>query len=259
MASRPPSLTEILLDVAPPPWNRTAFMAYLSHNHCMESLEFTLESQRYAAFYDQHASDDTPDVCALWQRLIEVYIAPCATREVNIPARVRDYLISIPCGPTPPHPSELAEAARILFELMNDSLLLPFLQSVGPMHPDSATTTTTTSDSTLRPPPLRTPRYSSRCGTANHNVDFEGLTDDSGSASPASMEPMTPPTTPPTSEWSFNGSPGGFQRAVAAHNKGWKKVGEKLGFSRKSSTPRPIPTSSGHDAVDNNYYSTHCI
>ncbi|KAK5988712.1 hypothetical protein PT974_10200 [Cladobotryum mycophilum] len=254
MASRPPSLTEILLDVAPPPWTLTAFMAYLSHNHCMETLEFTLDSQRYAAFYNQHISDATQSaetkerVCAWWQKLMQVYIIPCAPREVNIPARVRDYLLSIPYGPSPPHPAELDEAGRIVFELMNDSLLLPFLQSVGPLHSDNH------SDGSLR-----SPKFSSRRSTASHGADSEGFTDDSDGNSPPTMEPMTPPTTPPTSEWGFNTSPGGFQRAVAAHNKGWKKVGAKLGFNRKSSSRRTTPTSSGNESGQSSHTGTRSL
>jgi hypothetical protein len=38
LGSLPPSLTESLLDVALPPWTLSAFMAYLSQSHCMESL-----------------------------------------------------------------------------------------------------------------------------------------------------------------------------------------------------------------------------
>ncbi|KAM5357829.1 hypothetical protein ACJZ2D_015872 [Fusarium nematophilum] len=131
LGSRPPSLTEILLDVASPPWTLSAFMAYLSQNHCMESLEFTLDSQRYAAFYNemitenQNRDQESLDrVCVLWEKLMQVYIIPCAPREVNIPARIRDQLLNLPCGPAPPHPSQLDEAGRIIYELMNDSLLV---------------------------------------------------------------------------------------------------------------------------------------
>lgn len=249
MVHTPPTLTEILLDVASPPWTLSAFMAYLSQNHCMETLEFTLDSQRYAAIYNElivDAQTQAPDanerVCSLWEKMIQVYIIPCAPREVNIPARVRDRLLSITSGPSPPHPSELDEAGRIVFELMNDSLLVPFLQSVCPMQLEGS------ADAHARSPRFLPHLSVHQAGGSVHVTqthESEGLTDDSDGNSPPTTEPMTPPTTPPTAEWSFGASsPGGFQRAVAAHNKGWKKMGAKLGFSRKSSSRRTTPTSS---------------
>lgn len=232
MAS-PPSLTDILHDVSPPPWTLTAFMAYLSQNHCMETLEFTLDSQRYSTFYDQlmsesPCSDDSNDrVCSLWDKLMQVYIIPGAPREVNIPARVRDRLLAIPYGPTPPHPSTLAEAGRIVYELMNDSLLVPFLESVAPLHVD-----TSVHGSHSRGP---------QSPASGHIADVEGLTDDSDANSPGPMEPMTPPTTPPTtSEFLFSHT----SRAMAAHNKGWRKMGARLGLSRKGNSRKSTPTSS---------------
>ncbi|EFY99245.1 hypothetical protein MHUMG1_01625 [Metarhizium humberi] len=256
MATRPPTLTEILLDVSPPPWTLSAFMAYLSQNHCMETLEFTLDSQRYAAFYDQLAAENPPSqesnarVCGLWDKLMEVYIVPCAPREVNIPARVRDRLLSLPSGPAAPHPAELEEAGRIIYELMNDSLLVPFLQSVAPLHFMGQNDDSSHHHHQQRRRSQNTaqhPDQPRRSVASPHSADFDSLTDDSDSNSPSGPEPMTPPTTPPTSEYTFNSSPGGFQRAMAAHNKGWKKVGEKLGFSRKASSRRSTPTSSSSD------------
>jgi len=249
MGSNPPTLDDILLDASSPPWTLTAFMAYLSQNHCMETLEFTLDSQRYASFFNRLASQPPPSrdaierVCESWEKLMQVYIIPCAPREVNIPSRVRDRLLSLNSRPSPPHPSELEEAGRIIYELMNDSLLVPFLESVAPVQLD-----TPNEDHLRRSRDLTStiknvvPRL--RSATSLHALESEGLTDDSDGNSPPSMEPMTPPTTPPTSEWGFSASPGGFHRAVAAHNKGWKKVGEKLGFGRKSHSRRPTPTSS---------------
>ncbi|KAH7146582.1 hypothetical protein EDB81DRAFT_934522 [Dactylonectria macrodidyma] len=232
MGSRPPTLTEILLDVSQPPWTLSAFMAYLSQNHCMETLEFTLDAQRYSAFYtelmldaESRCRDNDDRVCSLWEKLMQVYIIPCAPREVNIPAHVRDHLLSLPCGPSPPHPSQLDEAGRIIYELMNDSLLVPFLESVAPVQLDGP------SDDSTSPRFAPHNRMSGpvRSSTSMQGLESESYSYDSDCNSPPTMEPMTPPTTPPTSEWTFNNSsPGSLQRAVAAHNKGWKKMGAKL-------------------------------
>lgn len=248
MGTRPPTLTEILLDVASPPWTLSAFMAYLSQNHCMESLEFTLDSQRYTSFYNELIVDaprfrDGDDrVCSLWEKLMQVYIIPCAPREVNIPAHVRDRLLSLHCGPTPPPPSSLDEAGKIIFELMNDSLLVPFIQSVTPLQLDMPSHEGAHIASQGRI------ASTSRSGSSANANELDCLTDDSDCNSPQSVEPMTPPTTPPTSDWAFNPSPGGLQRAVAAHNKGWKKVGARLGFNRKSSSRRSTPSSTTSSA-----------
>lgn len=253
MGTNPPTLTEILLDVASPPWTLSAFTAYLSQNHCMETLEFTLDLQRYASVHDQiqaEASEDhqaNAQLCALWDKLMQVYIAPCSPREINIPSRVRDRLLRLPGKPEPPHPRELEEAGRIVHELMNDSLLVPFLESVSTLSLEN----TSHERSPKYPPYLDVGRVAGTSGstsTSTGQFESDGLTDDSDGHSPPAMEPMTPPTTPPTSaEWA---SPsGGFQRAMAAHNKGWKKVGAKLGFKGKSSTKRPTPTSTSQDTT----------
>ncbi|KAF4952835.1 hypothetical protein FGADI_6424 [Fusarium gaditjirri] len=260
IGSRPPSLTEILLDVASPPWTLSAFMAYLSQNHCMESLEFTLDSQRYAAFYNEmitnnpNRTQETNDrVCVLWEKLMQVYIIPCAPREVNLPARIRDQLLGLPCGPTPPHPAQLDEAGRILYELMNDSLLLPFLQSVAPMQLDGPV------DEHGRGS-RRSSNSNTRMGAhirsmnSMHHTDPESLTDDSDCNSTPGMEPMTPPTTPPTSEWAFTTSPGGLQRAVAAHNKGWKKMGAKLEALETEGSYHGHPLHRNPNAADDGWY-----
>lgn len=247
MGTQPPTLTEILLDVASPPWTLSAFTAYLSQNHCMETIEFTLDLQRYAAVHDQIQADKAADpatankqLCTLWDKLMQVYIAPCSPREINIPSRVRDRLLRLPSQPEPPHPRELEEAGRIIHELMNDSLLVPFLESVSPMHLESSIDHTR---SPVYPPYLDVGKSTGSRSTSTHAFDSEGLTDDSDGHSPPTMEPMTPPTTPPTSaEWGT--SAGGLQRAMAAHSKGWKKVGAKLGFKSKPSTKRSTPTSS---------------
>lgn len=246
-------------------------MAYLSQNHCLETLEFTMEAERYRIEYNQVVErktvvhDANEYMCSLWAKLMEAYIVPCSPREVNLPCPVRDRLLSHSCSSTPPHPSQLDEAVNIVYELMNDSVLVPFIESVSPFFSDHRIEDNVPdrrhSRSRIRsakePSPTR--REASRSpkflpavlgGRANRSasasveaVDRAGLTDDSGgSSSPQATEPMTPPMTPPTSEWTFAPSPpGGLQRALNAHNNGWKKVGAKLGLGK-----RPKPGSVKH-------------
>jgi hypothetical protein len=262
MGTRPPTLSEILLNTSSPPWTLSAFMAYLSQNHCMETLEFTLDLQRYSAIYEQMQAHNMPlenneQLCSLWDKLVQVYVAPASPREVNIPAVVRDRLLRIQSRPMPPPPSELDEAGQIVYDLMNDSLLVPFLESVSPMQLDS--------------PPNRSPKLAQahhlHLGGFGRRADsprsasspgFEdGLTDDSDGNSPPPMEPMTPPTTPPTSsDWGYTSS-GGLQRAMAAHSKSWKKMGAKLGFKGRSSSRRSSPSSSSAPGSDPGESSHH--
>ncbi|CZR59582.1 related to a-agglutinin core protein AGA1 [Phialocephala subalpina] len=140
---RRPTLQEVLANVAPPPWTLTAFMAYLSQNHCLETLEFTMDAQRYTKHYQELVSRDphtplspnTPEcdyVRMLWQKLLDAYIAPNGPREVNLPSDVRDHLLSLPFTYSPPDPAELEPAVKIIYELMDESVLVPFLNSIAP-------------------------------------------------------------------------------------------------------------------------------
>ncbi|TDZ37248.1 hypothetical protein C8035_v007377 [Colletotrichum spinosum] len=175
-----------------------------------------MDAERYRKAYEQIITnhewigDGYDHVCSLWEKLMQAYIIPYSPREVNLPSPVRDRLIAQSCSSSPPSPSELDEAVKIVYELMNDSVLLPFI--------DGATSR-------------------SASASAEH-TEREGTTDDGGSAASPGTEPMTPPTTPPTSDWTFSTSPGGFQRALVAHKDGWKKVGAKLGLHRKSRSNR---------------------
>lgn len=263
-ACRPPTLSEILSNASPPPWTLSAFMAYLSQNHCLETLEFTMEADRYRGEYEhiyQRREERTPEedeyMCSLWIRLMDAYIVPCAPREVNLPCPVRDRLLDQPCSSTPPHPSRLDEAAQIIYELMNDSVLVPFLESVGAAYGDQhhleadgadrrhsrararpAKETSPTRREASPPlhflPAVLGHRSSRSASNSTEAVDRAGLTDDTASAnSPPAAEPMTPPMTPPAPEWNLtNSPPGGLQRALNAHNNGWKKVGVKLGLGK---------------------------
>lgn len=221
----------------------------------METLEFTLDSQRYTTYYTElrsenpRAVDSNHRLCTLWERLIQVYIIPCAPREINIPARVRDRLLNVACGPEPPHPSTLNEAGRIIYELMNDSLLVPFLESVAPVHvehgdhPMQSPKSPALSSATRSHSSVAGSRHSRHGLSSLLHTESDNLTDDSEGMSPSTTEPMTPPTTPPTTDWGAQTSIG-LQRAVAAHNKGWKKVGQKLGFTRKASSRESNASSS---------------
>ncbi|MCJ1340547.1 hypothetical protein MMC09_005843 [Bachmanniomyces sp. S44760] len=133
-----PSLHDVLTNISPSPWTLSAFTAYLSNNHCLETLEFTMDAERYKNAYDRVAADmagmdSTPDMeeCErlrrLWGRLMDAYILPNGPREVNLPSAIRDHLLSLPNHSAPPPPHELDAAVKIIYELMDESVLVPFL------------------------------------------------------------------------------------------------------------------------------------
>ena len=146
-----PGLSEILANRAPHPYTLSAFMAYLSQNHCLETLEFTMDASRYRKHYGKMASrnqaaplsptdEEVQYVRMLWQKLVEAYIAPNGPREVNLPSDVRDSLLGMDASYLPPSPATLESAVNHVYSLMEESVLVPFLNSVGPLtaHPDSA-------------------------------------------------------------------------------------------------------------------------
>lgn len=141
-------------------------MAFLSQNHCLENLEFTMDASRYRKHYSKMVnrhpgsaisplSDECAYVLMLWRRLIDAYIRESGPREVstqcqaharlslliasqvNLPAEVRDNLLGLSDSYVPPHPSSLDEAVSKIYELMEESVLVSFLNSVSPQsaHP----------------------------------------------------------------------------------------------------------------------------
>ena len=141
-----PTLPDVLSNSAPPPWTLSAFTAYLSQNHCLENLEFTMDAERYRKRYDALAAQlagkpitANPEECRyvrmLWQRLINAYIMPDCPREINIPSSVRDRLLLLPNHSTPPQPEYLEAAVKIIYNLMEESVLISFLNE----HPSSRT------------------------------------------------------------------------------------------------------------------------
>lgn len=249
-----PTLPDVLSNAAPPPWTLSAFTAYLSQNHCLENLEFTMDADRYRERFDamnvqmagMPISSDYEEcnyLRMLWQRLLDAYIIPDGSREINIPSNVRETLLSLPNDTVPPRPEELEAATKIIYNLMEESVLVSFLNDVPPtkvsprlnqtMHMDidppsrqsstrrrphrsrsrrrqSPSSSTDmfnfhsntsrralSQTSSLTVNPNRTHRSASHLSS---NSGDASLTDDSASASSPGREPMTPPTTPPSSD-----------------------------------------------------------
>lgn len=139
-----PTLDEVLNNTAPPPYTLSAFISYLSQNHCLETLEFILEAKRYRENFSSvepakdslvtklnNSTKDTINLSLLYQILLETYISPGAEREVNLPVKVRDDLLRNKIISTPPLPETLDLAVRSIHDLMEDSIFVSFLNSVS--------------------------------------------------------------------------------------------------------------------------------
>ena len=158
---RRPNLREILANTSEVPWTLAAFMAYLSNNHCLETLEFTMDAGRYKKHYakmmsragssGKPPSKDQDYVKALWQRLVEAYIQPNGSREVNLPSDVRDPILNHSSDELPPTPETLDPAVAKIYELMEESVLVPFLNSVYPQtaHPTASSCPSNASDESI--------------------------------------------------------------------------------------------------------------
>ncbi|KAF7529632.1 hypothetical protein PCG10_007190 [Penicillium crustosum] len=147
-----PTLNEVLANIAPPPYTLSAFMAYLSQNHCLETLEFTMEANRYRDSYYALAErigpaamesecPETQHLRMLWKRLLTAYIFPGSPREINLSSEVRDALLQYTNVPAPPVPETLDSAVKRIHDLMEESIFLPFVNShttspsMGPSEP----------------------------------------------------------------------------------------------------------------------------
>lgn len=136
-----PTLQEILNDQSRAPYTLSAFIAYLSQQHCLETLEFTMAAKHYQAKHSEMTSrmaSSEPDSASdeavkqlqqEWARLLDVYIKPGAPREVNLFAEERDNLLRQEEPSEPPAATTLDGAVQQINELMTESILLPFLTS----------------------------------------------------------------------------------------------------------------------------------
>ena len=141
-----PTLDEVLNNTAPSPYTLAAYTAFLSQQHCLETLEFVTESRKYSDKYkdaveELSGMDLTTDgdqgfeLVQDWTRLLDVYVKPGAPREINLPAEERDDLVDQVYEPKPAPPEALDPAVKRMYDLMSDSIFIPFCNSLKlPSH-----------------------------------------------------------------------------------------------------------------------------
>ena len=156
-----PTLEDVLNNTAPAPYTLAAYTAFLSQQHCLETLEFVTESRKYGAKYEEAAahlkessvtteSDQGFELMQDWTRLLDVYVKPGAPREINLPAEERDDLVHYPYEPTLPPPEALDPAVKRMYDLMSDSIFIPFCNSLkAPSHAQTYSAMSNLSDRAL--------------------------------------------------------------------------------------------------------------
>lgn len=141
MSPARPTLEDVLANRAPSPYTLAAYTAFLSQQHCLETLEFTTEAKRYADKYDEACASlagmpitvDTQEGWELiqdWIRILDIYVKPGAPREINLPAEERDDLVDQPYELRPPRPESLDAAVKRMYDLMSESIFIPFCNSL---------------------------------------------------------------------------------------------------------------------------------
>lgn len=136
-----PTLDDVLNGKAPSPYTLAAYTAFLSQQHCLETLEFSMEAKSYQEKYDAAAthfagmplttdSDEGYELQQDWMRVLDIYVKPGAPREINLPAEERDDLVDYPCGTRPPPPEAFDPAVKRMHDLMSDSIFIPFCNSM---------------------------------------------------------------------------------------------------------------------------------
>lgn len=298
-----PTLDDILNERSQPPYTLSAFTAYLSQQHCLETLEFTMDAKQYQDKYESIAAHlagmpldyGHEEACELhqdWIRLLDVYIKPGSPREINLPSEERDDLLDQIYSQKPPPPEALDPALQRMHDLMGDSIFMPFLNSFNPtpravtlnapfsdfgggqgdrselssslfeelqelrhrsssrrrrrsppssssiefsapMSPTSSTSHRHTPSSGITAAMALTSgsRLSTHVSNSSAASGPEGsLTDDSGSAdSPGLSDPMTPPTTPPSSDLPMGPLQSLQSLKPSRSDSGsWRKMGMKL-------------------------------
>ncbi|KAI5283801.1 hypothetical protein KEM54_001835, partial [Ascosphaera aggregata] len=204
----PPTLDDVLSDRALPPYTRGAFTAYLSQNHCLESLEFYIDAKRYDHDYVTVAkqlgtaalevqSPQTEHLRQLWQRLLTVYIYPASPREINVTGAVRDELLSHSHASIPPNPKILESAVKRIHELMEESIFIPFINSFASSSRNHSKPDDTTHERTHSTHLSLRRRFSAQPYFTTHSHS-------QNSSSPLTVD--SSPSASPTSTYSFSKS-----------------------------------------------------
>lgn len=211
-----------------------------------------MDSKRYRDHYENlaqahnqlspsRANEEADYIRMLWQKLLDAYIIPNGPREVNLPSAVRDRLLSLDCRTAIPDPAELDPAAKIIFELMDESVLVPFLNSVAPARvPESLSLWG--SDELMGDIPTAASLEATSLSPSRTRIQREDSPPFSGSGSDA----LSPPRglSPRASHQSHLGRPGPFRVSTLVGSMSATSSAEAIDSMTDDSTDSPSPSGS---------------
>lgn len=117
-----PSLDDILQNRSAQPYSLSSFIGFLAHNHCLETLEFTLDVAKYADHF-QSADTSPESLNIMWRSIIDTYIRTDSPKELNLPAEVKASLTLA----TKPSPVLFHAAVDMVKDMMKENAYLSFI------------------------------------------------------------------------------------------------------------------------------------
>lgn len=127
-----PSLDDILANDAPYPYNLTSFIGFLSQNHCLETVEFTMDVAKYTASYSTPCMSKQI-LARMWHKVVDTYIRTDGPKELNLSCEVKLELtkLSEEVGDgEPPEPVLLKSSVDMVKDMIKDNAYLPFISSI---------------------------------------------------------------------------------------------------------------------------------
>lgn len=130
-----PTLSDVLRNLAPSPYNLGAFERFLKSQHCVEILYFTLAIAAYkdshevlsncrCAHWTANERRRLKETQGRWRDLIDRFVSTNASHQVNIPGVVREKLLEedkyVDINDPPPEPDMLQEAEDSVIEMLSD-------------------------------------------------------------------------------------------------------------------------------------------
>ncbi|ODQ67357.1 regulator of G protein signaling superfamily, partial [Nadsonia fulvescens var. elongata DSM 6958] len=133
-ASIEPSLDDILADKLTSPYNLASFMGYMSQQHCLETLEFILDTQKYRNYYISAEYSKT-HLKRIWKRIIDTYVNFNSPKELNLPSDIKDILLKQTDttleneDANPPSPDDFGPAYKVVKMMIKENPYLGFICS----------------------------------------------------------------------------------------------------------------------------------
>lgn len=180
----------------------------------------------------------------LWQKLLDAYIAQNAPREVNLPSDVRDHLLSLPCTHLPPDPAALEPAVKIIFELMDESVLVPFLNSVAPSRGPETVASPWTSNESMSDTYMTGSLDERSLSPAKSRNQRDGSPPSSGPAADAVSQSYNGPSTRQSHSSHLSAALGFSRLSANISGSSGNSSGEGIDSMTDDSTDSPSPSAS---------------